>query len=97
LVWLAWRFLQHRSGPPQPVYIWLAIVVSALLFGAGHLPAAALQVGELTDNVVLFIVGTNAAFGLLFGYLYWRYSLEAAMIAHASAHVVSYVMSLGTA
>jgi hypothetical protein len=36
----------------------------------------------------------NAAFGVLFGYLFWRYGLEAAMIAHATAHVVSYVAGL---
>lgn len=94
LVWLAWRFLQRRKDAPRVVYIWLAIVVSALLFGAGHLPAAAVLVGELTGAVVLFVVGLNAAFGVLFGYLYWRYGLEAAMIAHGTAHIVSYVAGL---
>jgi membrane protease YdiL (CAAX protease family) len=94
LVWLEWRLLQRRRGTPQPVYLWLAIVVSALLFGAGHLPAAAALVGELTGDVVLFVVGVNTAFGVLFGYLFWRYGLEAAMIAHGTAHVVSYVAGL---
>lgn len=98
LVWLTWRFLQHRCGTPRPLYVWLAIVVSALLFGAGHLPAAAAMLaGELTGYVVLFIVGTNTAFGVLFGYLYWRYGLEASIIAHALAHLMSYVLSLGAA
>ena len=94
LVWLAWRLLQRRRGAPRAVYIWLAIVVSGLLFGAGHLPAAAALVGELTGDVVLFVVGVNTAFGLLFGYLFWRYGLEAAMIAHVTTHVVSYVAGL---
>lgn len=94
LVWLAWRLLQRRTGTPRALYIWLAIVVSALLFGAGHLPAAAMLIGELTGDVVLFVVGVNAAFGVLFGYLFWRYGLEAAMIAHAIAHGVSYVAGL---
>ena len=94
LVWLAWRLLQGRRGAPRAVYMWLAIVVSALLFGAGHLPAAAILIGELTGDVVLFVVGVNAAFGVLFGYLFWRYGLEAAMIAHVMAHVVSCVAGL---
>jgi membrane protease YdiL (CAAX protease family) len=94
LVWLAWRFMQGRRGTPRAVYIWLAIVISALLFGAGHLPAAAMLVGELTGDLVLFVVGVNAAFGVLFGYLFWRYGLEAAMIAHLTAHVVSFVAGL---
>jgi membrane protease YdiL (CAAX protease family) len=41
--------------------------------------------------VVFFGVGVNAAFGLLFGWLYWRRGLESAMIAHAMTHLVSYV------
>ena len=94
MVWLAWRFLQRRMGAPRTVYIWLAIVASALLFGAGHLPAAALLIGELTGETVLFVIGANTAFGVLFGYLFWRYGLEAAMIAHGTAHIVNYVASL---
>jgi membrane protease YdiL (CAAX protease family) len=97
LVWLAWRLVQGRKGSPRAIYYWLAIVVSSLLFGAGHLPAAAILVGELTGDVVLFVVGANAIFGVLFGYLFWRYGLEAAMIAHMGAHAVSYVLSLGAA
>lgn len=94
LVWIAWRLLQRRKGTPQIVYIWLAIVVSALLFGAGHLPAAAAQVGELTADVAAFVVGANTVFGILFGFLFWRYGLEAAIIAHAFAHMVSHVVSI---
>lgn len=94
LVWLAWRLLQRRRGAPRAVYIWVAIVASALLFGAGHLPAAAALVGELTGDIVVFVVGANTAFGVLFGYLFWRYGLEAAMIAHGTAHAVSYVAGL---
>jgi len=97
LVWLWWRLVQGRRGSPRTIDYWLAIVVSALLFGAGHLPAAAMLVGELTGDVVLFVVGANTAFGLVFGYLFWRYGLEAAMIAHVSAHVVSYALILGAA
>lgn len=94
LVWLAWRFLQRRRGSPRSGYLWLAIIASALLFGAGHLPAASVLLGRLSGDVVIFVVGANAAFGVLFGYLFWRYGLEAAMIAHGTAHAVSYVVAL---
>jgi hypothetical protein len=43
---------------------------------------------------VAFVIGVNTAFGLLFGYLYWRHGLEAAMIAHALAHAVSFLADL---
>jgi hypothetical protein len=49
------------------------------------------MVGALDANVVAFVIGANTAFVLLFGYLFWRYELESAMIAHAVAHVVSYL------
>lgn len=94
LVWLAWRFFQQRRGAPRAGYVWLAIIISALLFSAGHLPAASVLIGALEANIVMFVIGANAAFGLLFGYLFWRYGLESAMIAHALAHVVSYLAVL---
>lgn len=49
--------------------------------------------GALDANVVTFVIGGNAVFGLLFGCLFWRYGLESAMVAHAVAHVVAYVAS----
>ena len=94
LVWLAWRFLQQRRGPVRAGFVWLAIAVSALMFAAGHLPAASFLIGTLSIPVVVFVIGVNTAFGLLFGYLYWRHGLEAAMIAHATAHLVSFVATL---
>ena len=98
LVWAAWRFLQGRMGTPQPAYVWIAIVLSALLFGVGHLPAADALVGHLSADVVAYVVGANTAFGVIFGHLYWRYGLESAMMAHGFAHVVGYMatMLLGT-
>jgi membrane protease YdiL (CAAX protease family) len=89
LVWLSWRLLQRRQGAVHAGYVWLAILASALLFAAGHLPAAAALIEVLDARVVAFVIGWNAAFGLLFGYLFWRYGLESAMLAHALSHLVS--------
>lgn len=90
LLWLLWYFLQRRRGSPRSTYVWMAIVITAVLFGAGHLPTVAAVVGSLNANLVVFVVATNGVFGLLFGWLYWRYGLEAAMLAHAVTHLVSY-------
>jgi membrane protease YdiL (CAAX protease family) len=94
LVWLAWRWVQQRRGAPRPAAFWFAIVVSALLFGVGHLPAAAMLVGTLTPALALFVVGANTVFGVLFGFLFWRHGLEAAMLAHVIAHLVGYTAGL---
>ena len=50
--------------------------------------------GELTTEVVGWIVVGNAIGGIAFGWLYWRHSNEAAMVAHAMAHVVFVSVSL---
>ena len=100
--WLAWRFFQRKRGAVSQGLTWLAIAVSALLFGVGHLPVASYLIGSLNGPVALFVVGLNATFGVLFGWLFWRRGLESAMIAHALTHLVSYAAtqllgSMGTA
>ena len=93
LVWLAWRFLQHRQGTVRGGFVGLAIVVSSVVFGVGHLPAAVVLLGGLDVSVAMYVVAANAVFGLLFGWLYWRFGLESAMVAHALTHVVNYLAS----
>jgi hypothetical protein len=87
VVWFGWHIVQRSSAVPRPWLVWGAIVVTALLFGAGHLPAAAATM-SLTPTLVFRIIMLNALAGVVFGWLYWKYSLEAAMIAHATGHVV---------
>lgn len=94
LAWLAWRFAQHRQGPVRATSVWIAIGISAGLFGVGHLPAAVALIGQLNASHIAFVVGANTVFGLLFGFLDWRYGLEAAMIAHALSHVVACLANL---
>lgn len=93
LVWIAWRGVQGGQGVPRAWLMWTAIGVSAMLFGVGHLGAAAALV-PLTPAVVVRTVLLNAGAGMVFGFLFWRRSLEAAMIAHAGAHVAMTLLSL---
>lgn len=82
LVWLGAKLWTTR--PPA---LFLGVVVfSAVLFGAGHLPAVA-ALTPLTSVVILRTVGLNALLGLVFGWLFWRRGLEHAMIAHIAAHL----------
>lgn len=91
VAWGIWRLGWRRdaSGAPatmSPTAAWTAIVVAALVFGAGHLPLLAQSV-ELGSGLVLRTVGLNAIAGILYGKLFWKYGLENAMVAHASTHV----------
>lgn len=91
MTWLAWRFLQHRLGVVRPTYMWLAIVLSALVFGLGHLPVAHFLLGGFTPRILFWVISVNASFGVLFGWLFWRRGLESAMVAHAMTHLVNYL------
>lgn len=88
LVWAAWRFLQRGQGPPRPMCFVGAILVSALIFGAGHLPVALLLLPRATPAYVTFVIVANSIFGVIAGFLYWRKGLESAVIAHMVTHVV---------
>lgn len=89
LIWLPWRFLQGRAGRPRTAYVVGGVVVTALLFGLGHLPAVVAMGGELSTAVIAYVVVGNTLPGIVFGVLYWRWGLEAAILAHALAHAVS--------
>ncbi|NOK57856.1 MAG: CPBP family intramembrane metalloprotease [Chloroflexi bacterium AL-W] len=84
--WVGWRIGQRGVGQPTTVVVWLAILGAALLFGLGHLPAAA-ALAPLTPAFVLRTVLLNSIFGIVAGWLFWRRSLEAAILAHMTVHV----------
>jgi hypothetical protein len=92
--WIGWRFGSRTAdGGVRPHVMWIAILAAAVLFGVGHLPAVRTMV-PLTPVVVARTVLLNALAGIVFGWLFWRRSLEAAMIAHATGHVVLFVAKI---
>lgn len=92
LVWIAWKVLkQGVTLPSQGIYQG-AIVLAALVFGLLHLPATAAIV-PLTPVVIVRALLLNGIAGIGFGWLFWQYSLEAAMLAHISVHAFTFVLS----
>ena len=90
LLWVGWRVVQRGQGPPGKALVAVVVLFSALLFALGHLPAAQAMAGVLTPQVIAFVLVGNTAFGLVAGWLYARHGLEAALIAHVLAHLLSY-------
>jgi hypothetical protein len=88
VAWLLWRTWQGGVGVPSSSVMWAAIGLSALFFGLGHLPAVSGALGYLSVRLVVYVVLANAAFGVMFGFLYSRFGLESAMLAHAMSHAV---------
>ena len=76
--------LAGGAGTVTGSVMWAAIALSALAFGAGHLPAMRGLV-PLTGAVVIRTVILNSLGGLLFGWLYWKHGIVAAMAAHTAA------------
>jgi hypothetical protein len=83
-VWVAFKITKKLSAG---VY-WTGIVLATLLFAVGHFPVVFTVVPNPSPMLLLYILLGNSVAGLIFGWLYWKKGLEAAMIAHMFAHIV---------
>lgn len=80
-------FGKKKEAPAEWIFI-VANIVTSLLFAAGHLPATFQMLGNST--LILFrCFLLNGGFGLAFGWLYRKYGLRYAMLAHGGCHLVS--------
>ncbi|UCD49136.1 MAG: CPBP family intramembrane metalloprotease [Phycisphaerales bacterium] len=89
LIWLGAKLT--RRTVPAALTIWVAIIAVSIVFGLGHLPMIA-RLTALTPVVVARALVLNGIAGVLFGWLYWRRGLEAAMIAHFTTDIVLHVL-----
>jgi membrane protease YdiL (CAAX protease family) len=94
--WAVWRIAGRPAGPPAWC-VWTAILFAAILFAAGHLPMLYLLVPQPPSGLILLVLAGNFLPGIVFGWLFWRRGLEAAMIAHALAHLFSVIALAGLA
>lgn len=91
LAWLLGLVWRQAPGRPTAGAFWTANLGAAVLFGLGHLPATAALL-PLTAWVVMRAVLLNGIGGVVFGYLYWKQGLEAAMCAHFATDIVLHVL-----
>ena len=80
-------FYKNKKEIPVKVYV-IANILAALLFAAGHLPSTATMT-TLTPLIVFRCFLFNGGLGLTFGYLYRKYNIGYAMIAHGFAHLIA--------
>lgn len=81
------KFFEKREKPGIALLV-VANIIAALLFAAAHLPATFVLIGN-SPLIIFRCFLLNGGFGLLFGWLYRKYGLRYAMIAHGGCHVVS--------
>jgi len=87
LAWALSRIARRPAGVPDAWIVWGSILGAALLFGAGHLAATAVQV-DLTPLVVARALTLNGVLGIAFGWLAWRRGLETAIASHMVADLL---------
>jgi membrane protease YdiL (CAAX protease family) len=92
LIWLGWKLFKQGVTLPSHAIYQGAIVIAALVFGLLHLPMTASLV-PLTHWVILRAILLNGVAGVACGWLFWQYSLEAAMITHTSFHVFLFILN----
>ncbi len=91
IAWMISRIKRTEEGKPASADMWSAIIIAAVIFGIGHLPAV-MAITTLTPLVIVRTIILNAVGGIIFGWLYWKKGLESAMISHFSADIVLHVM-----
>ncbi|NIA31919.1 MAG: CPBP family intramembrane metalloprotease [Actinobacteria bacterium] len=90
--WLGWHFTRKKYERPTLTILWVSNILAAIIFGLGHLPGVLSMEIPLTFVVITRTLFLNGLAGLAFGWLYWTYGLESAMIAHFSADIILHVL-----
>ena len=91
LAWLIGLVWQNSNSVPTNGAFWIAIILAAVLFGLGHLPTTR-SLTALTPTLIMRAIMLNGVAGIAFGWLFWQYGLEAAMVAHFSADLLLHVL-----
>jgi len=84
IVGVAVRLIRPESGVSNPTLISAANGLSALAFAAVHLPSWA-AVGTLTPLLALMVLSLNGIGGVVFGYVFAKRGIVAAVWTHAGA------------
>jgi membrane protease YdiL (CAAX protease family) len=90
--WIGFKIAKTKEGRPTPLGIWLAIILSAILFGLGHLGITG-ELTAITAEVIVRAILLNGVVAVAYGWLFWKKGLESAMIAHFSTDIVLHVIT----
>jgi membrane protease YdiL (CAAX protease family) len=86
-IWMFMKIFRKKSNTLSDGFYWIAIILAAALFAAGHLPATEIMFGELNSTIIIRSFLLNGIGGIFFGYLYWKKGFEYAVMSHMFAHL----------
>lgn len=92
IAWLGGLLFHDTDGRPSRIVFWVANILFAVGFGLAHLPKAATMGLPINTFVVTYTLVLNGIGGLLFGWMFWTFGLESAMLAHFFADVIMYAL-----
>lgn len=81
LAWLGGLVWHEQDGRPTQAILWSAILLSALVFGWGHIDDKLTIPGAAWDDLAT-LMAVSTLYGVIFGVLYWRLGIECALLAH---------------
>lgn len=90
-VWVIGRGWRKAPPPPAKAVVWMGILISAMAFAAAHLPN---WLAATTPTTILIgsVIALNGLAGIVFGQVYWRWGIEAAILAHFAGDLVTQVL-----
>jgi hypothetical protein len=91
IAWILSRVWHTSTGLPTNIVFWFANIAMAVIFGLGHLPATKKITGAITPLLLIRSLILNGIIGIACGWLFVRYGIEAAIIAHFSADIIYHV------
>lgn len=83
-IWLGMKIFKKAQA--TKTIVWISIILAAIIFGLGHLPITA-SLTSITPLIVTRAIILNSVGGIVFGWLFWKKGLEAAMLAHFTTDI----------
>lgn len=91
LIFFVLNKLVKKPQKYRSMFLWSAVILSAIGFGFGHL-ALAMKLSPVTGYEVTRILVLNGIAGIIFGWLYCRIGFYTAAIAHFTTAMMIHVL-----
>ncbi|MGE5431368.1 MAG: CPBP family intramembrane glutamic endopeptidase [Syntrophomonadaceae bacterium] len=91
-IWLGGYLIKDEYVKSAGLLFWTANFLSGIAFGMAHIPNLAATGTEMNFSTISMTVSLNLIAGMSYGYLFFKYGLLSAMIAHFSTDIVLHVL-----
>ncbi|MGE5500185.1 MAG: CPBP family intramembrane glutamic endopeptidase [Syntrophothermus sp.] len=91
-IWLGGFLVKGEYVRSAGVLFWTANFLSGIIFGMAHISNLAVIGADINISTVGITVTLNLIAGMTFGYLFFKYGLLSAIIAHFSTDLVLHVI-----